>query len=685
MIALSANTLSVAGAEAWFGLLVGIWVKGAVLVGLIGLLTIALRRASAARRHVVWLGGLAGLALLPLSSMILPTWQAPLKLPPAPAEAMNAPPTSPGLARRTQTVSATGGLDDSAIALASPRMPEPTPRADRRPGHATASVGQSRKAAVWPWRAWCVAIYAAGVAFLALLNAVRVVRLRRMERATPELTDASWQALATDGCRRVGLRRTIRLRIGDEALAPATWGIRRPTVILPPSAKSWPNPQRRSVMLHELAHVKRGDWATQWIATIACAIHWVNPLAWWASRRLRIERELACDDVVLHSGMTPFEYAEHLLALVRSRRRCRLDWPGSPVAARSSYLEHRLRALVDTERNRNMPRPRMIALLMTGILVVSTALATGRPARDEPASTPPLDTTRMHEMRDVLAKCIEHVDVQGRWPRSLDLLFGDSPLQTHPHDVVDVSRFVYRWPGMSKAWSINPANVIVIHESFATWPDAGVAAGFADGHVERFARMSAFKHRLARSDAALSAPRQDASISPETALDTSRAAKQQPNRFAKRHREYRIRVNEARFRAAAARRDVAALALKRIQGQVAAGAANELELLEARLPFMEAEAKLTAARVQLARATGADKAAYRVQLCEARLRVAVAHAEVANHRLARVEQLRERALTSELDILEARALEAEADARLIEAKIALDIAVDEQETAAKRR
>ena len=76
-------------------------------------------------------------------------------------------------------------------------------------------------------------------------------------------------------------------------------------MLLPESANEWTMERRRSVLLHEMAHVKRRDCLVQFLGQLTCAAHWCNPAVWFAARELRRESERACDDLVLHAGTPP--------------------------------------------------------------------------------------------------------------------------------------------------------------------------------------------------------------------------------------------------------------------------------------------------------------------------------------------------------------------------------------------
>ncbi len=132
------------------------------------------------------------------------------------------------------------------------------------------------------------------------------------------------------------------------------WGLLRPAVVLPEDAEGWSVEQRRAVLTHELGHVKRHDCLTQALAQVACAVYWFHPLAWVAAWRLRVERERACDDLVLRAGASGPDYADHLLQLARGARAA--AGPAWALAmARPSQLEGRLLAILDPSLDRRGP------------------------------------------------------------------------------------------------------------------------------------------------------------------------------------------------------------------------------------------------------------------------------------------------------------------------------------------
>jgi len=151
-----------------------------------------------------------------------------------------------------------------------------------------------------------------------------------------------------------------------------TCGLRRPAVFMPPEAAAWSEERRRIVLLHELAHVRRGDTATHLLARTALSLNWWNPLAWSAWREFLKERERATDDLVLNAGARASDYAGHLLEVARTLQSAPATTWAAVAMARRSQLEGRLLAILDSGIKRRAPG-RMAALAATLLAVAAVA------------------------------------------------------------------------------------------------------------------------------------------------------------------------------------------------------------------------------------------------------------------------------------------------------------------------
>lgn len=360
--------------------------KGLLLALLGTLLALACRGKSAALRHLVWGLTLSGLLLLPAYGWLLPRWQLAI-LPPQPAtsasmelvEPAPAPPASPTTA--------------SGPSLSTPASP-PTPLPAPGPSSPTASPASSDPRLSLPAPAsslltqtdWPV-IWGLGVLVALLRPAIGLLALHRLRRKTHPAGGTPLAGRMTALATELGLRRMPALRLDAEGAMPMTWGWLRPVILLPRDAGQWPEARLRLVLLHELAHMKRRDWLTQTLAALAVALHWPNPLAWLAVRRLRIEQERACDDLVLTSGGRASDYAEELMQMATTRRAT--TWAPAIAMARRSTVERRLLAVLDGARNRCAARGRWWVLggaIIAGVTAPLAAVKLTEPPEDLPSA-----------------------------------------------------------------------------------------------------------------------------------------------------------------------------------------------------------------------------------------------------------------------------------------------------------
>lgn len=361
--------------DLWLEALLDASLKGLFLCLAAGAAVLALRRASAAARHLVWRLAFVGLLALPALAAVLPLWRVPL-----PGLMAVSPAPEPVRQKQAQA--------PLPVSSASFQVPAPTVSAAASSGELGSA--QAGGLAI-SWRTAALAIWLAGA--LAMLGslAVALARVRWQRRHARLITDEAWTGLLDRVCTDLGITRPVELLAGGEQAMPMTWGWRRPAVLLPASAESWPEPRRRAVLLHELAHVARGDYLTQLAAEVARSLYWFNPLVWRAARRLRLESEHACDDRVLAAGTRASDYAGELLDIARSLRAVRAVAPAGLAMARPSELTGRLLAVLDGERNRRCISRRFTlpAWLATACLVIPLAALTpalspaAEPAADE--------------------------------------------------------------------------------------------------------------------------------------------------------------------------------------------------------------------------------------------------------------------------------------------------------------
>lgn len=140
----------------------------------------------------------------------------------------------------------------------------------------------------------------AGVSLALLLwMLVRWRYAARVVRAS--LEPPAWVERMLDENRRaLGLGRPLRLRLLDQAISPAVCGLFRPVILVPRVLVEELSPaQLRSVLVHELVHLRRGDVWANCFQVLLQAAYWWHPLLWFANARMRRVREEAVDDAVV--------------------------------------------------------------------------------------------------------------------------------------------------------------------------------------------------------------------------------------------------------------------------------------------------------------------------------------------------------------------------------------------------
>ena len=177
--------------------------------------------------------------------------------------------------------------------------------------HATAAI-------VMP-RAWSSYLFAAW-AGIALVGMTRVLaglwHLRAIRKSCTQIDTASLDVSTVQVVEEFRSARAVELCVSDAVQVPTAIGFFRPAIVLPSWALKELSPaELHALVLHELAHLRRWDDWTNLAQKVLRALFFFHPAVWWVERRLSLEREMACDDLVLAHTSNPRAYAECLVSL----------------------------------------------------------------------------------------------------------------------------------------------------------------------------------------------------------------------------------------------------------------------------------------------------------------------------------------------------------------------------------
>ena len=164
------------------------------------------------------------------------------------------------------------------------------------------------------WSGWLALAWLLGSALMLTRAGIQVAGAERLRRSCKPLDDSRITQLLAEAQRALNLTRRIRVAVTDKLTSPAVVGVIVPTLILPLTLLSTLTPEQiRFILLHELAHIRRGDYFANLFQLFIEALLFFNPAAWWISHQVRREREACCDALAIELSGAPVDYAWTLL------------------------------------------------------------------------------------------------------------------------------------------------------------------------------------------------------------------------------------------------------------------------------------------------------------------------------------------------------------------------------------
>ncbi|OGG46767.1 MAG: hypothetical protein A3F84_12445 [Candidatus Handelsmanbacteria bacterium RIFCSPLOWO2_12_FULL_64_10] len=360
-------------------LLIGSAVKGTILLTLVALTVWLPARLRPAWQGLLWSSALVALLLLPVASALLPALQVPI-LPPEPVspEPLTPPPPpadAPATASETPPVEA----------LPHARVPAPRSPVASLPGLPPEPETAAPVTAHLTWPVAASALYLAGLLFSLLRIGVGAWRTGRLRKSVPAFAGPAQMARLNHWRDRLGVKTPVDLGISDRVSVPTVVGIWHPLIVVPAGLTANSAPQiLDSVLVHELAHVRRRDALYNLLSLLAAALYWYHPLVHLARHKLSEAREYACDDWSVSILDDADAYASTLLE-VTARLDRRLAVAMGMDMARTARILDRIDRIA-TLGNRARPRIARFAASIAILTVLGAAAVLGSVQPVRPSS-----------------------------------------------------------------------------------------------------------------------------------------------------------------------------------------------------------------------------------------------------------------------------------------------------------
>lgn len=297
----------------------------------------------------------------------------------------------------TETVGATvspqvANVQPHATAiLASPATaPSPTRQLNSATPEANSPVASAGQAStVEQITRWTLAVYLLGVSLMFTRTLLGLSGTRRLRRDAQPLTDPVFLEAVRRRARQFNLRSAPVVAYCNRVAVPALVGLWRPMILLPTVLATGLTPEQLElVIVHELAHIRRWDNAWLIVQRTIESILFFHPAVWYISRRMSIERELCCDEMVVATAAKPSQYAESLLRVVELTAHTPVPIPSGATMTSprggSTFLVERLMRILGEAKTSPVRLPRLWPSVLVTLLVLLAVSLVRLSMYDEP-------------------------------------------------------------------------------------------------------------------------------------------------------------------------------------------------------------------------------------------------------------------------------------------------------------
>ncbi|MCP4452746.1 MAG: M56 family metallopeptidase, partial [Planctomycetes bacterium] len=202
-----------------------------------------------------------------------------------------------------------------------------------------------------PWQTWALGAWITGTGVMLIRMVSLLLGVHALTRQSVPVKDPAILDLIDSVRTKLCLRRHVLVVTGDHIMSPGVIGFLKPILLLPMSLVTGvPSDDLEAILLHELTHIRRYDYAINFFQMVIEALLFFNPAVRWINRQIRLEREACCDDAAVAFSGQRLRYAELLM-----QWSSQAGHQPNQVAAMASFSTHKNASLAERIKRIALP------------------------------------------------------------------------------------------------------------------------------------------------------------------------------------------------------------------------------------------------------------------------------------------------------------------------------------------
>ena len=218
-----------------------------------------------------------------------------------------------------------------------------------------------------------VTVYIIGIIFQLAVLLSSYLKLKTLKKASKIAIPEDWRVIFDMTLFQLKINKKVKFYLSENVNVPLVIGFLKPVVLFPFTlATQLDAGQVEAILIHELSHIRRNDYLINLFKTFIETVLFFNPFVWLTTKFIHIEREHACDDLVVKATGTPLTYAHALLKLEQLKDK---QTPALSLAAtgKNQHLYQRIKRITNMKTNYINAKQQFFILTLAIATVASLA------------------------------------------------------------------------------------------------------------------------------------------------------------------------------------------------------------------------------------------------------------------------------------------------------------------------